>query len=65
MDQYRVDETGNIFKHVKEQRAYIHVGRILPGETKAQALKRVKEAQEEQDLAESSGYADAAREYQN
>jgi hypothetical protein len=64
MDQYRV-ETGHIFKYAKEQRAYLHVGRILPGETKAQALKRVKDAQEEQDLAESSGYADAAREYQD
>jgi hypothetical protein len=46
MEKYRV-ESGHIYKYDAEKKAYLHCGRILPWETKKQALKRVKEIQKE------------------
>jgi len=46
MEKYRI-ESGHIYMYDRERKAYLHCGRILPGETKNQALKRVKEIQKE------------------
>jgi hypothetical protein len=46
MEKYRI-ESGHIYEYDKARKAYLHCGRILPGEKKSQALKRVKEIQKE------------------
>lgn len=63
MEQYRV-ESGSVYRYSEERHAYLSAGKVLPGETEAQALKRIKEQQSEIELAESSGYAESAREYE-
>jgi len=45
MEKYRIDEFGTVYEHNATQHAYICIGKKLPAESDAEAIKRIEETQ--------------------
>lgn len=53
---YRVDQYDLVYFYEGKGRTGLHLGRVLPGETKLQALRRIKANHAEIKKLESAGY---------
>ena len=54
MDKYRI-EPGSVYEYNAEQGAYLRVGRLLPGEPAAAAVRRIQENRAEAEAMEAAG----------
>jgi len=68
MSKYRVNQYGHVYCYEGASRTGLHVGRVLPGETKLQAIQRIKQNYSEIEKMESAGILpedfEAAEEYE-
>jgi hypothetical protein len=39
---YRIDEYGTVYRYSADHRAYIAIGKKLPGETDSEAVERIE-----------------------
>ena len=60
MSKYRVDQYDHVYFYEGKDRTGLHVGRVLPGETKLEAIRRIKDNYAEAKKLEAAGYTPAA-----
>ena len=53
---YRVDQYDHVYFYEGKDRTGLHVGRVLPGETKFEAILRIKQDHAEIKKLEDAGY---------
>lgn len=56
MSKYKVDQYDHVYFYEGKHRTGLHVGRVLPGETKLQAIRRIKNNHGEIKKLEAAGH---------